>query len=268
MLSTSKGPERIDTVTESSRVADALAREIPWRFSAGIPRNVVSRKPYGGVGPLLLNLDSGEFGSPWFGTVEDWQTLGGKVGLELGIRIPGSPGVFNLDQTNNYEPPPLPVEDPDKVLDAIVQGLGVKMEFGFDATCKYIGSEDKIRIPHRWMFEIGPGGPGGWFDALGHELMHASEPRLRWDGHPDVAELRAEIGSGYLCGLLGVNPLPRHLARHHDAHVCRWIRLMRADLSLLPSVTESACEAVAYLLRRSGRDIAWHHASWEEPCPR
>ena len=63
------------------------------------------------------------------------------------------------------------------------------------------------------MFEIGPGGASGYYDALGHELYHASERRVGWDAHPDVAELRAEIGSGYLLGALGIQPLPPHLAK-------------------------------------------------------
>jgi hypothetical protein len=216
--------------------------------------------PYGGVGPLLLNLDARAFDSPWWGTIEDHKAVGNAVGPSLGVRIPHSPGaVFNLDQTDRaYEPPPLGVEDPDEVFNAITNGLGVRMEFVVSPECKFIGSEDTIRIPHKWMFEIGPGGLSGYYDALGHELLHATEPRLHWDGPPDVAELRAEIGSGYLCGLLGVAPLPRHLARHHDAHVGRWIRLMTADPQLLLKVCGDATKAVSYLLECGGREFKWH----------
>lgn len=259
-------------MNESSRVADALARdEIPWRFPAGIARNLRTGMPYCGVRPMLLNIVAGAFDwtSPWFGTLKDHTAVGNTVKPELGVRIPGSPdAVYNLDQTNRaYEPPSMPIEDPAKVFDAIVNRLGVKVEHGIDSTCKYFGADDRIRIPHRWMFEIGPGGMSGYYDALGHELMHATEARLRWDGHPDVAELRAEIGSGNLCGLLGVKPLALQLRRHHDAHLSRWLRLMRADPKLLLAVTKSATEAVSFLLRCAGREVGWHDAGLEKfPC--
>jgi antirestriction protein ArdC len=179
----------------------------------------------------------------------------------LGVKIPGSSeALYNLDQTNRaYVPSPRPKENPDSVFAGIVSGLGVKIEHGFDATCKYLGAEDKIRIPHKWMFDIGPGGPSGYYDALGHELMHASEPRLKWEGHPDIGELRAEIGgSGFLCSLLGVPPLPLRLRRHHDVHVLKWIRLMKGDPQLLVRVCDAATDGVAFLVRFAGKEIKWH----------
>jgi hypothetical protein len=255
-------------VTESKRVADALdAGGIPWRLVRGFPRNVRSGKPFGGISPILLQIPSDDAlccGSPWWGTIADWASVGSKVPSGVGVWVPScSSPLHGMQLTDQACEPPLPVEDTDAVFSGIIKGLGVKMEFGVDSTCKYIGSEDKIRIPHRWMFEIGPGGPLGWFDVLGHELFHATEPRLRWDGHPDVSELRAEIGSGYLCGLLGVKPLPRHLARHHDAHVGRWIRLMKADPQLMLKVCGDVTETVAYLLRFAGIEVSWHDATLE-----
>src|SRR5207253_5069031 len=106
-----------------------------------------------------------------------WEAVGGKVQPALGVRIPNSPGaLYNLDQTDrHYEPLALAYNDPDAVLDAIIKELGVKIEYGSDATCKYIGAADKIRMPHKCLFELGPAGISGYFDAKAHELMHASE---------------------------------------------------------------------------------------------
>ena len=261
-------------MNESIRVADALDRgEIPWRLTAGFPLNVVSRKPLGGTTPILLQIaatDALGCSSPWWGTTEDWAAKNSKVPYGIGVRVPGSASpLHNWEFTDRaYVPPPLTAENPDAVFEAIIKGLGVSMEFVVRPECKYIGAQDTIRIPYRWMFEIGPGGTSGWFDALAHELFHASEPRLRlgWDGHPDVAELRAEIGSGYLCGLLGVAPLPRYLARHHDAHVGRWVRLMKADPQLFLKVCGDVTETVSYLLRFAGKEVTWHDAGLEKPC--
>jgi hypothetical protein len=243
-------------------IASVLAKDIPWRLTA-FPRNILSEKPYGHTAPILLNIAAEALGCkdcPWWGSPSAWYVVKSRVPFGVGAWIPDSAApLHNWKFTDRaYEPPPLPAQDPDAVLAAIIEGLGVKMEFVFSTECKYIGAGDKIRIPHKWMFEIGPGKLSGWYDTAFHELSHATERRLRWDGHPDVSELRAEIASGYVCGLLGVPPLPLHLRRHHDAHVGRWIPLMRDDPQLLFDVTKAASEAVAYLLQFAGMKIEWH----------
>jgi len=55
----------------------------PWRVgpNAGFPANVVSRKSYRGINPLLLELASVRHGmsSRWWGTFNQWKNLGGRV---------------------------------------------------------------------------------------------------------------------------------------------------------------------------------------------
>jgi antirestriction protein ArdC len=55
----------------------------PWRVgpNAGFPANVVSRKAYRGINPLLLELAGERHGlsSRWWGTFRQWADLGGKV---------------------------------------------------------------------------------------------------------------------------------------------------------------------------------------------
>ena len=55
----------------------------PWRVgpNAGLPANVVSRKAYRGINPLLLELASErhEMSSRWWGTFNQWKQLGGRV---------------------------------------------------------------------------------------------------------------------------------------------------------------------------------------------
>jgi antirestriction protein ArdC len=55
----------------------------PWRVgpNAGSPANVVSKKAYRGINPLLLVLASARHGltSKWWGTFNQWKNLGGKV---------------------------------------------------------------------------------------------------------------------------------------------------------------------------------------------
>src|SRR3954469_12125766 len=55
----------------------------PWRVgpNAGSPANVVSRKSYRGINPLLLELSSARHNltSKWWATFNQWKQLGGKV---------------------------------------------------------------------------------------------------------------------------------------------------------------------------------------------
>jgi len=55
----------------------------PWSVSknAGFAANVVSKHPYQGINPLLLELHARKHGfrSRWWGTFRQWQELGGRV---------------------------------------------------------------------------------------------------------------------------------------------------------------------------------------------
>lgn len=59
----------------------------PWRRpwclgeNAGFPCNVVSKKPYRGINPLILDLASMKhgFASKWWGTFNQWKSMGGMV---------------------------------------------------------------------------------------------------------------------------------------------------------------------------------------------
>src|SRR3954468_8730421 len=55
----------------------------PWRIgpNAGFPSNIVSKKPYRGINPILLDMSSARHGltSKWWATFNQWKGLGGKV---------------------------------------------------------------------------------------------------------------------------------------------------------------------------------------------
>ena len=55
----------------------------PWQFgpNAGFPANVVSRKAYRGINPILLEMATTRHNltSKWWGTFNHWKSLGGKV---------------------------------------------------------------------------------------------------------------------------------------------------------------------------------------------
>ncbi len=55
----------------------------PWRVGAnsGFPTNVVSRKPYRGINPIILDIAVHRhgFSSKWWATFNQWKSLGGSV---------------------------------------------------------------------------------------------------------------------------------------------------------------------------------------------
>jgi antirestriction protein ArdC len=70
------------------QIVSALERDlVPWRRpwsvskNTGRPSNVLSKRPYSGINPLLLELHAQEHGfqSRWWGTFEQWKKLGGTV---------------------------------------------------------------------------------------------------------------------------------------------------------------------------------------------
>jgi antirestriction protein ArdC len=72
----------------TAQIVSALERDlVPWRRpwsvskNTGRPANVLSKRPYAGINPLLLELHAFEHGfqSKWWGTFEQWKKLGGTV---------------------------------------------------------------------------------------------------------------------------------------------------------------------------------------------
>jgi len=75
------------SITEQIVAALESGRTPPWRPpwrvgpNAGFPANVVSRKPYRGINPILLEMAASRHGltSKWWATFNQWKQLGGKV---------------------------------------------------------------------------------------------------------------------------------------------------------------------------------------------
>lgn len=263
----------------SNKVADALDQGlIPWRLPC-FPRNILNGKAYGGINPILLNLNASRFGlhSPHWGTYVQWQTVNAKVKQPdvpgwgarillykpltrstMGLRLVREV-CYNLEQTNGvYQPPLLLPGDPGPVFEAIVKNAGIRMEYHAGADCRWIGGADeRIRMPHKWMFEIGPGKLEAYYDALGHEFFHWTEDRMGWSAHYDINELRAEIGTGYLGAVLGATPLAQHLAQHHEKYAPTWAQILRKNPQILFDVCENVTATVTFLLGFAGRKVAW-----------
>ncbi|MFO0887732.1 MAG: ArdC family protein [Isosphaeraceae bacterium] len=68
----------------------------PWRVgpNAGSPANVVGRKAYRGINPILLDMAAARHGltSKWWATFNQWKQLGGRVML-CPAHVPAPAGV-------------------------------------------------------------------------------------------------------------------------------------------------------------------------------
>lgn len=263
----------------SNKVADALDQGfIPWRLPC-LSRNILNGKVYGGVNPILLNLHALRFGyqSPYWGTFVQWQTVSAKVkqpdipgwGARILLYKPLSRStmelrlvrecVYNMEQTDGKYRPPVLVEcDPGPVFEGIIKNAGIRMDYHAGADCRWIsGPNERIHMPHKWMFENGPGKVEAYYDTLGHEIFHWTEDRMGWKAHYDINELRAEIGTGYLGAALGVKPMPRRLAQHHDRYASTWANILRQNPQVLFDVCENVTATVTSLLRLVGGKVAW-----------
>ena len=72
-----------DQIVEALQAGGVPPWRRPWRVgpNAGFPANVVSRKAYRGINPLLLELAASRhnLASKWWATFNQWKNLGGKV---------------------------------------------------------------------------------------------------------------------------------------------------------------------------------------------
>jgi antirestriction protein ArdC len=263
----------------------------PWKLSAnsGAPSNVVSRRPYRGVNPFILQLsaDSHGFQSRYWGTFKQWNDLGcnvrkGQKGTRITFSTPlertshDKKGeehksrfwilrefiVFNAEQcagTDRFHVSEEPVsrEQLDERFDAaqrVVDATGAEIHHGGDRAF-YSPSTDSIHMPHRTSFP-----PEGYFETLFHELAHWTEHsgRTNWDrskpGNTYAAgELRAELAACYLSNEVG---LPcQQGADHHAAYLAHWLGEMRQDSSFIFRVSAEAGRATDFVLT-SSRDCS------------
>lgn len=83
----SKAQEIRDKINAQIVAALASGKTPPWKRpwclgkNSGSPANLVSRKPYRGINPLILDLASMEHGftSRWWATFNQWKSMGGMV---------------------------------------------------------------------------------------------------------------------------------------------------------------------------------------------
>ena len=233
-------PDSYQIVTDRI-IAKLEAGTIPWKHFAssplGLPKNLVSKKPYHGINYFLLGGCS-KYGSPYWLTFEQAQELGGHVRrgerseivvfwkfLEVEDQQTGEKKeipflkyshVFNLEQCEGLKLPPTAQgssprnSDPIKEAEAIVENMPNRPRLEIDdvPNAYYSPAEDLVHMTERSACVSDE----AYYDTLFHELSHSTghTSRLnRMDG--DTAwhrfgskpytneELVAEMGAAMLC---------------------------------------------------------------------
>jgi antirestriction protein ArdC len=250
----------------------------PWNVQTGLPRNLVSKKPYRGINLFLLHAM--QYESPFWLTYRQATELGGYVRkgekacrvvfwkrLEVEDEITGEADkipllrfyyVFNVAQCDGLknvptaETPTSAPAKPETVVAAMPQHPDIRHGM---ALASYSPSTDTISMPNRERFEK----QEGYYATLFHELIHST-------GHPSrlnrttlaesaaagfgsnpycKEELIAEMGAAFLCGHAGISEA---ILENSAAYVQNWLEQLRNDKRLIVQAAAQAQRAADFIL--------------------
>lgn len=268
----------------TNRIIELLeAGTVPWRkpwTDKGLPRNLITKRPYRGVNLMLLN--SLNFEQSLFLTFKQLKTIGGSVNKgEKGqfvvftkmIEQEAEPGgnkepknrsmlryyrVFNIAQCRDIPKEFIPEDAPSNteiadckaVVDAMPNAPKIvhKKPEAF-----YVPSEDYINMPKLKSFEK----PEEYYGTLFHELIHSTGHTSRLNRKEtmenfvfgsvpySLEELMAEIGACYLKSFTG---LDIEDMSNNAAYLSFWLRMLKDDKRFILKASGSAQKAVEYIL--------------------
>ena len=256
----------------------------PWKVATGLPRNLISKKPYRGINIFLLHAMSYE--SPYWVTFRQAQELGGTVRkgekacpvvfwkqLEVEDKKTGEVEkipllrffyVFNVSQCDGLKNIPAPVESPATVsttAEEIVAMMPKRPEIKHGlAKAFYSPSVDVVAMPDRARFDT----EAGYFATLFHELTHASGHKSRlnrqtltesagFGSNPYCREeLIAEMGAAFLCGQAGI---AENILENSAAYVQNWLEQLQNDKKLIVQAAAQAQKAADFILGTKFEDV-------------
>lgn len=262
----------------------------PWRkpfktINDGPHRNLISRKPYTGVNPLILEIASQthRFTSSVWATFQQWKQMKGQVKRrpdhvpagKWGTRIVFSAQVtkkkkhedeedtkffllksytvFNLDQVDGpfdhlrpTEPQPTKLFENFEAGDELIAATGADIRTG-NLAC-YVPSGDFIVMPPKESFYSAP----DYYETAFHELTHWTEhdSRLNWDRKGEsyaMGELIAEISACYLAAELGIPNSER--VEQSSAYLKGWLKALKEDNRAIFRACSQASKANDFLLK-------------------
>jgi antirestriction protein ArdC len=266
--------------------------QMPWhRSGQGLnrPVNIDTANAYRGINVVSLwaSAQARGFSTGVWGTYRQWQSKGCQVRkgeksslvvfykefdveeqkddgeIEQGRRlIARASYVFNADQVDGFESPPLPEpKDPAQILDkaeTFVGATGADIRHGGNQAFYSIsldGHGDFIQMPERQRFMGTETSTAteSYYSTLLHELTHWTGSAKRCnrqfgkrfgDDAYAVEELVAELGAAFLCADLGITLEPRP---DHAAYLDHWLKVLKADKKAIFTAASQAAKATDYL---------------------
>jgi antirestriction protein ArdC len=276
-------------------VTDRLTAEleegrIPWRRPWAIKggssyRNLVTKKEYHGINPLLLNLTalSRGYTSPWWLTYNQAKAKGGHVKKDErgtmivfwkmllldknGKAIKDSDKktkvdkvipllrywtVFNFEQTEGIEAPEMDPEvfEPMERAQALIDQYEDHPEYKAADEAYYSPGEDIIGLPDRKKFSD----QESYYSAVYPELVHStghSERLCRFDiseygATYDKEALIGELGSAMLAGLAGIT-VPESVTNAKE-YIQGWLLALNDNNRLVVQAASKARAAADYIV--------------------
>ena len=286
-------------IAAAIETGDTGTWQAPWHHNGTAdlfnPTNAFTGRPYTGANTLILAIAAieAEYPTGTWATYRQWQQAGGQVRRgEHGTRcikwinrparsdqanttdietrpatvmVPRVFTVFNITQTNGYQPPtdqrPTP-PDPIPAVEAFITGTGAEIDYGFN-TAVYRRLIDRIQVPAINQYnEV-----EDHYATVLHELVH-------WTGHPTrlnrtfgerngddayaIEELVAELGAAFATARLGITNQPRP---DHASYIGHWLQALDANPRLLFQLATKAQAAVDHLAAYSQPSTATEEAA-------
>jgi antirestriction protein ArdC len=279
--------ERITTtIVEALKGGKLPPWRMPWRAdpNCGYPTNVSGRR-YHGINPLLLQIASMRHGfkSKWWATYRQWDMLDGKVMKRPDNVEPGQWGtniifwskttkteendhgeeekkpiffmktytVFNIDQVRGDHldrirvgnaVPTSPIETYEAA-DRVIEATKADIRYGGNRAY-YDRLGDYIQVPLREQFTAPE-----YYETLMHELVHWTEPRLKWNRKEEgyaMGELIAEMGACFLATELGIPNAETSV--NHQSYIASWLKALQSDHRFVFQASSQASKAADYVL--------------------
>ena len=251
----------------------------PWQVTTGLPRNLITQKPYRGINVFLLMAMSYE--SPHWLTLRQANQLGGTVKkgekscpvvfwkpMEVTDKASGEVEkvpllrlyhVFNVVQCEGLKNVPITdetafaVTKPAEIVAKMPQRPAIKHGM---AHAFYSPPDDTVGMPERKRFNT----DDSYHATLYHELLHStgSEKRLKrasimerngYGSDPYCKEeLIAELGSAFLCGQAGI---VERTIDSYDAYLEGWLKQLKNDRKLIVYAAAQAQKAADFILGKT-----------------
>ena len=284
----SKDHHQILTNKIIERMEDAVKYEKPWVEANTLPYNPQTGSQYRGINLMSLlvagyvdnrfftfngikkmaletgekiYLKKGEKGTPVFKAIQQTFTKTDESNGEesnFGIwrqvyagtvfnasQIEGIPKE-NKSQIEYFETH----EDLKKIMQALMQSSGLKIEHSNIAAAFYSPDKDKIVLPEKENFKS----EAHYYRTLMHELVHSTGHTSRLNrkltntfGSVDYSkeELVAELGSYFMGAHLGLH-YEGTVHENHAAYLKSWLKILKEDKNAIFKASAAASKAVDF----------------------